>query len=1226
MQSKAIAVRRRVDTNTITMELKCLQINLHHSKSATGIFCQRFKSEGLDVGLIQEPWIHKGKICGLGGVGDLYWDKSNNRARTCIIVKRGLQCLYLTGLSSGDLTVIKLSDGAGNERKTLMISSAYLPYDSEEPPPSKEVSDLYSYSLARGLDLIMGVDSNAHHTVWCSTGVNQRGEHLLNYLISTSLQILNKGGLHTFCTAAREETIDLTLASLNICDRIKRWHVSDEPSLSDHRHIRFDVDTAVTMSEPYRNPRNTKWDLYVKDLGMGLERVERRVASVLDVELAVDDMQHAILDAYHRNCRIKEESAPGQVAWWNNSLCRLRSKTRRLFNQAKRTGNWMSYRESLTLYNKEIRKTKRKSWKSFCDSIEEVSTGSRLYKVMSKDGTRGVGCIRISDGGFTDTGESTIKEMMKVHFPGSAIEEPGCRDNTIERARVAGRAEWEIAKDIVSPGKVEWAVSTFDPFKSPGPDGICPALLQKGIELLRPILCKIFRACIALKYIPESWRQVRVTFIPKPGKDDYTEAKAYRPISLSSFLLKTLERLVDRYLRDGIMVASPLHRKQHAYQTGKSTETALHNVVLRIERALENKDLALGAFIDIEGAFDQTSFEAIYSAGLRRGVNRTVLEWIDSLLRGRTVTSTLMREKVVIKVGKGCPQGGVLSPLLWNWVVDGLVEELNRSGYPTEGYADDIAIIITGKDGTTVSELMQTALDTILTWCDNKGLNINPNKISMVPFTRRRKVDGLKGCTIRDVSIGMAREVKYLGVTLDAKLNWSSHVERVIGKAYKAFWTCRGLVGKKWGISPKVYLWIYKTVVRPAMAYAALVWWPRCNLKTTVTKLSKVQRLACVGITGALRTTPTAALENLLGLPPLHIFIKNEARKACYRLRCNNKWGNTVKFGHSRVAEDIVSEILLMPSDKMERKYHFGRNFNVVIKGRDAWKGDNKPDNVQGLVWYTDGSRLDHRSGAGIFNRVEGKEVAVSLGSHATVFQAEIYGIMTPVIECAREDVRGEKIYIFSDSQAALKSLASCTFESKLVWQCYSELVVLAEHNEVQIEWIPGHCGLRGNEKADELARAGALMPYSGPEPCLGVAYGTVKGKFNRALVTEHEVLWRKTEGLRQAKDFLKGEPGCRSRELLRFGRGKVRALTGILTGHGPFRKHLSVMGRCEDATCRKCGLEDETASHIICRCDALARVRQQILGKDFLRPEELDGVPLGDIYELYVRAGPLDY
>jgi hypothetical protein len=75
-----------------------------------------------------------------------------------------------------------------------------------------------------------------------------------------------------------------------------------------------------------------------------------------------------------------------------------------------------------------------------------------------------------------------------------------------------------------------------------------------------------------------------------------------------------MEKLVDRHIRDGALKKYPFHRNQHAYQIGKSTETALHNAVTRIENAIEHKDIALGAFLDIEGAFDRTSFDVIKQA------------------------------------------------------------------------------------------------------------------------------------------------------------------------------------------------------------------------------------------------------------------------------------------------------------------------------------------------------------------------------------------------------------------------------------------------------------------------------------------------------------------------------------------------------------------------------------------------------------------------------------
>jgi len=79
-----------------------------------------------------------------------------------------------------------------------------------------------------------------------------------------------------------------------------------------------------------------------------------------------------------------------------------------------------------------------------------------------------------------------------------------------------------------------------------------------------------------------SWRHIRVVFVPKPGKP-LSLAKSLRPISPMPFILKTLKKLPDRHIRDGVLVERPLHQNQFAYRTGMSTETALFQVVNRLE-------------------------------------------------------------------------------------------------------------------------------------------------------------------------------------------------------------------------------------------------------------------------------------------------------------------------------------------------------------------------------------------------------------------------------------------------------------------------------------------------------------------------------------------------------------------------------------------------------------------------------------------------------------------
>jgi hypothetical protein len=91
-----------------------------------------------------------------------------------------------------------------------------------------------------------------------------------------------------------------------------------------------------------------------------------------------------------------------------------------------------------------------------------------------------------------------------------------------------------------------------------------------------------------------------------------------------SFIRKTLKKLLDRLNTDGVLVEKPLHQNHFAYSAGMSTETALFQVVHRLEKSLSHKEIVLGAFLHIEGTFDSTSFNAITMAARERGLEETL--------------------------------------------------------------------------------------------------------------------------------------------------------------------------------------------------------------------------------------------------------------------------------------------------------------------------------------------------------------------------------------------------------------------------------------------------------------------------------------------------------------------------------------------------------------------------------------------------------------------------
>jgi hypothetical protein len=300
-----------------------------------------------------------------------------------------------------------------------------------------------------------------------------------------------------------------------------------------------------------------------------------------------------------------------------------------------------------------------------------------------------------------------------------------------------------------------------------------------------------------------------------------------------SFILKILEKLLDRYIRGSVLVEKPLHRYQFTYRTGMSTETALFKVVHRLEKSLKHKEIALGAFLDIEGAFDNTSFDTMVGAARGRGLEDTCCRWIRSMLESRLVHAFLNGSSTAARVAGGCPQKGVLSPLLLNLVVDELLACINDQGFCAMGYADDIVIIVQGKYTHTVRELMQAALNVVVKWTTKGGLSISPQKTVVVPFTNKRNVEDLGPLTLLGRQLQLLGGVKYLQVFLDSKLNWNQHVQNVIKKAQTMFVVVRRTCGIRWGLRPSMVHWLKTRVIRPSIFYGALVWWSKAMHKTT---------------------------------------------------------------------------------------------------------------------------------------------------------------------------------------------------------------------------------------------------------------------------------------------------------------------------------------------------------------------------------------------------------
>lgn len=366
--------------------------------------------------------------------------------------------------------------------------------------------------------------------------------------------------------------------------------------------------------------------------------------------------------------------------------------------------------------------------------------------------------------------------------------------------------------------------------------------------------------------------------------------------------------------------------------------------------------------------------------------------------------------------------------------------------------------------------------------------------------------------------------------------------------------------------------------------------------------LTKFQRLISIAATGAIRSSPSAALEVLLDLPPLHLYLETEARTAALRLKQTGMLQDSLRSGgHSAKFKEALKSCpeLSMPQDRTSRHLIFNTVETPIFPDRDEWLNKSVQASLQDhQVWYTDGSFVEGRAGAGVYcNKLQIAE-SISLGKLATVFQAEVLAIREAMEQCLVCGTENAKVAVCSDSQAAILAIASPDTRSKLVLECKEACRAVRQKNILQLLWVPGHCGVEGNEEADRLAKEGAAHLPCAPEPILGVSMGTVKSALKCRFERSFRVYWEQREGLKHSKQFIDGPSTKRTRELLNMSRKRVQLATALLTGHGPFRAHLARLGvATENTSCRHCGMEEESARHLLLACPALWSKRLEHLG-----------------------------
>jgi Reverse transcriptase (RNA-dependent DNA polymerase) len=275
--------------------------------------------------------------------------------------------------------------------------------------------------------------------------------------------------------------------------------------------------------------------------------------------------------------------------------------------------------------------------------------------------------------------------------------------------------------------------------KAPGPDGIPNMALRllpkKGIAHL----VAIANASLRLRYFPAKWKEADVVVLLKPGKSA-NFPQNYRPISLLPTMGKIMEKIILTRLDREVEALELIQPEQFGFRSQHSTTHQALRVVEQITRGFGRREATGALFLDISKAFDKVWHQGLLWKMLNAGISLAMVQLIHSFLRRRSFRVKLPSCRSTSRpILSGVPQGSVLAPRLFNIYVSDVPKTVGTS---QALYADDTAILASGRNAESVSRRLQTAVDALEDWYVEWRFDVNPEKSTAVVFQRRRLLPG----------------------------------------------------------------------------------------------------------------------------------------------------------------------------------------------------------------------------------------------------------------------------------------------------------------------------------------------------------------------------------------------------------------------------------------------------------------------------------------------------